>query len=75
MNDFINSKNFQKVKWNLFGKKEIFIYNPKDIKQLFKNDGLMPRRPNLEPMVKMMKEIGMVNALANRLFLINFFIF
>ena len=36
-----------KVKWNLFGRRECFIYNPKDIKQVFKHDGNMPLRPTL----------------------------
>ena len=36
-----------KVRWNLLGRSECFIYNPIDIKQVFKHDGNMPLRPVL----------------------------
>ena len=54
------------VKWNLFGRKECFVFNPKYIKEVFKVDGTMPRRIFLEPLTMLQNKLKLQSTLVNR---------
>ena len=44
----------------------LFLFNPNHIKEVFKADGSTPARPQLEPLIKLHKKIGISSALINR---------
>ena len=56
---------FNPKKWT-HSNKNVFLFNPDHIKSVFKADGATPARPELEPLNKLHKKIGLKSGLVNR---------
>jgi len=53
------------VRWSIFDQKQLFLFNPDHIKEVFKADGAQPVRSVLEPLVKLHKKVNIKSALIN----------
>lgn len=56
---------FDPKKWTQ-NNRNVFLSNPEHIKRVFKADGNTPVRPELEPLNKLHKQIGVKFGLVNR---------
>jgi hypothetical protein len=54
------------VRWSVLNQKQLFLFNPDHIREVFKSDGNTPARSVLEPLVKLHEKVNIKSALINR---------
>ncbi len=54
------------MRWSVLNQKQLFLFNPDHIREVFKSDGNTPARSVLEPLVKLHEKVNIKSALINR---------